>query len=112
MFGGDTGTTWTPAFTGLTISGTPTFTGTLYRLSSTLVFFTAVITPATNTSSVAGTTYINNFPLTIRHDGGVLAAASNTAGAGMAVASNQRIYTPVWTTIATPVTISGVLEAS
>lgn len=112
VFSGDAGTAWTPAFTSLTVTGTPTFTGTLYKISSSLIFFTAVITPATNTSSTAQTTYINNFPLTIRKDGGCLAVGNSSGGVGMAVASTKRIYTPAWTNVTTPVTISGLIEAS
>lgn len=99
--------------TGLTTVGTPSFAGAIYKISSTLVYFRAVITPATNTSSVAGTTYIDNFPLTINHDGACFAVANNTgANAGMAAAGTGRIYTPAWTTVASPVTVTGILEAS
>lgn len=112
VFTGDAGTSWAPTFTGLTISGTPTLTGTIYRLSSRLVFFSALITPATSTTAIAGTTYIDNFPLTINKDGSVLAASANSASPGMAVAASQRIYTPAWSAFTTPVTISGLLEAS
>lgn len=112
VFTGDAGTSWTPSFTGLTISGTPTLTGTIYRLSSRLVFFSALITPATNTTAVAGTTYIDNFPVTINKDGAILAASANSASPGMAVAASQRIYTPAWSALTTPVTVSGLLEAS
>ena len=112
LFGGDAGTPWTPAFTGLTVSGTPTFSGTLYKISNNLIFFTAVIKPGTNTSSVAGTTYINNFPLQINKDGACEAVAANSGAVGMAVAATQRIYTPAWTTVTSPVTVTGLLEAS
>lgn len=112
-FSGDSGTAWTPTFSGLTETGTPTFTGFIYKISSSLVYFRATITPATNTSSVAGTTYISNFPLTIKNDGACFAVANNTGdNAGMAASATQRIYTPVWTTVSSPVTITGILEAS
>lgn len=109
IFTGDTGTNWTPTFTGLTQTGTPTITGTYYKLSQSLVYFTITITPSTDTSSIAGTTYIDNFPLDIKGAGACFALANNTGGgAGMANADESRIYTPVWTTIASPLTVVGI----
>ena len=113
IYDGDSGTTWEPSFTGLTTTGTPTITGKYFRISGKLIYFNVVITPATNTSSVAGTTYINNFPLTIAADGACHAVAGNTGStAGMAVASTNRIYTPDWTLVTNPVTVTGFLEAA
>ena len=87
--------------------------GKYFRISGKLIYFNVVITPATNTSSVAGTTYINNFPLTIAADGACHAVAGNTGStAGMAVASTNRIYTPDWTLVTNPVTVTGFLEAA
>ena len=53
IYDGDSGTTWEPSFTGLTTTGTPTITGKYFRISGKLIYFNVVITPATNTSSVA-----------------------------------------------------------
>lgn len=113
QFTGDTGDSWTPNFANLTVTGTPTFSGTIYKVSKNLAYFTAVITPATDTTSTAGTTYIDNFPLTVNKDGSCLAVGANVGGtAGMCVASNNRIYTPAWTSISVPVTVCGLIEAS
>lgn len=112
IFTGDTGTEWTPAFTGLTSTGTPTLSGIYYKINQRLTYFRAVVTPATDTSAIAGTTFINNFPLTIRANGSCLATAG-TAGSigGSVVASSNRIYVPTWTLVTVPVTITGLIEA-
>ena len=113
LFTGDTGQSWTPSFTSLTSTGTPTFAGKFYKISSELVYFTAVVTPATNTTATAGVTYINNPPVSINRDGACLAAAANLGGlSGMCVASSNRIYVPGWSAVTVPVTVSGLMEAS
>lgn len=107
---GDTGTVWTPTFTGLTEVGTATKTGIYYRLSKALVVYRIVITPGTNTSSVAGTTYCNNWPLGMTQNGFSVTTVTNTAGVSGSTASDKRIYTPTWTTVASAVTIIGLVE--
>lgn len=111
LFEGDTGTTWTPTFVNLTQTGTPTITGRYYRLSRRIVYFAITVTPATNTSAVAGTTYIDNFPLTFSGDGVSFAVSGNLgAGPGHVVASGNRIYVPSWTAVTVPLTVVGMCE--
>jgi len=114
LFTGDTGTDWTPTFTGLTETGTPTITGKYYAISKSLIYFRVVVTPATDTSSVAGTTYINNFPLSMRNHG-LCGAALPAAGLGGTLGVcdylSGRIYTPVWTLANVPVIVIGMVEA-
>lgn len=107
---GDTGTEWTPTFTGLTEVGTATKTGKYFRLSKTLAYYRIVITPSTNTSSVLGTTYCNNFPLTMRADGMNVTCSSYTASVSGSTASDNRIYAATWTTITSAITIVGLAE--
>ena len=109
---GDAGTTWTPTFVGLTETGTATKTGKYYRISKTLVYYRIVITPATDTSSVLGTTYCNNFPLNMLADGANVACSGFTAAVAGSTYSDNRIYTATWTNITTPVTIIGIAEVS
>lgn len=113
LFTGDTGTAWTPTFTSLTSVGTPTITGRYYQISRNLAYFAVMVTPATNTSSTGGTTYVNNFPLDVVNDGVCLTVSSNLslASAGYVTASNDRIYTPTWATVAVPVLTVGIVEA-
>lgn len=112
IWNGDTGTDWTPTFVSLASTGTPTHTGTVFRIGQRLAYFRVTITPATDTTATAGTTYIDNFPLSITTDGTCL-AVSGTAGSagGACVASSNRIYVPGWTSVTTPVTITGFIEA-
>lgn len=111
MFSGDNGTSWTPTFSGLTTSGSPTITGRYYKISQSLCFFSVRIVPATNTSAVAGTTYINNFPLSFSQDG-IVFAVSGLLGtnSGMIEAATNRVYVPTWTTVTVPLTIIGMAE--
>lgn len=112
LFNGDAGTEWTPTFTDLTVAGTPVITGRYYQISQYLCYFNVLITPATNTSAVAGTTYIDNFPLEANSNGICLTVSNNLGGGlGMVNATNNRIYVPSWTTVTTPLNIIGMVEA-
>jgi len=112
LFNGDSGVDWTPAFTNLTEVGTPTITGRYYRLSQYLTFFRVLITPATSTTSTAGTTYINNYPLSFSNDGACFAVTGGLGSAsGHIVSATNRIYVPEWTAVTVPLTIIGIGEA-
>lgn len=113
LFDGDTGTTWAPTFTGLTISGTPTITGKYYRISRAIAYFRVTITPSTSTTSTAGTTYINNFPLVMKGDG-ICFAVSGLLGtnSGMCDRASNRVYVPSWSAVTVPLSIIGIVEAS
>lgn len=111
-FDGDAGVDWVPTFTSLTTVGTPTITGRYYKLSKYLTFFRVTIVPETSTTATAGTTYINNFPLTFRNDGVCWAVSGGFgANAGHIVASTNRIYVPAWSAVTVPLSILGVGEA-
>lgn len=109
---GDSGTAWTPTFTGLTEVGTATKTGRYWQISAALTYFRIVITPATNTSAVAGTTYCDNFPLTIAQAGATATLSGSAAGIAGITASPKRIYTAAWSLVTTPVTLVGLVEAN
>lgn len=112
IFRGDTGTAWTPTFTNLTQTGTPTITGTVYRIGRSMAYFSVRIVPATDTTSVAGTTYINNFPLTLTADGACLAVSGLLGSiAGMCDSATNRIYVPAWAAVTVPLTVVGFVEA-
>lgn len=112
IFTGDSGVDWTPTFTSLTQTGVPTITGRVYKLSDAISFFRVRIVPATDTSSVAGTTYINNMPVTATADG-ICFAVSGLVGttAGMYDSATNRVYVPAWTAVTVPLTIIGIVEA-
>lgn len=112
LYSGDRGVSWTPTFTSLTTVGTPTLTGKYYQIGQ-LCYFRIGITPATSTSSNAGTTYVDNFPLIMNGDGVVFAVSNGTGtGSGMCTAATNRIYTPAWSAITVPISLIGIVEAS
>lgn len=111
-FNGDAGNSWDVSFVSLTETGTATFNSRYYRISQFLVYFRVDVIPATNTSAVAGTTYIDNFPLDITSNGFCTTVSGAVGGAiGMARASDNRIYVPAWTSVTDTVTIIGICEA-
>ena len=112
-YDGDAGTLWTPNFVSLTTVGTPVIEGKYYRLTRYLTVFKVVITPGTNTSATAGTTYIDNYPVTFTGDGIVFAVSGNLGTiSGHIVASSNRIYVPTWTAVTVPLTLIGFGEAT
>jgi hypothetical protein len=117
LFQGDAGQFWIPTFANLTESGgVPYISGRVYQLSKYLAVFVINITPATggSTSSTAGTTYVNNFPLTAQGNGVCLAVSGNlgAGAAGMLDQSSGYIYVPPWSAVTVPLTIIGLVEAS
>jgi hypothetical protein len=111
IFTGDTGTDWTPTFTSLTTVGTPTIKGSYYKIIQGIAYFRVDIVPATSTSSTAGTTFINNFPLVFKNNG-VCFALSGLLGsnAGQCLAGTKQIYVPSWSAVTVPLTIVGMCE--
>lgn len=109
---GDAGEVWTPTFQNLGTSGAPIFTGRYYQLSKYIGYFTATIDPnGGNTTSTAGTTYIDNFPLPFTGDGIVFAVSGNLGdGPGHVVAASNRIYVPGWSAVSIPLKIIGIGE--
>jgi hypothetical protein len=102
---GDVGTTWTPAITGLTSTGTPSISGVYYQ-NAGFTDWVVKIVPATDTSSVAGTTYID-IPFSVVADSPLFAITGNNSASGAVNAAARRAYLPAWTAITSPVTISG-----
>lgn len=112
IFAGDSGTDWTPVFVNLTIIGTPSITGKYYRNGRFIDFWVKIV-PATSTTSVAGTTYIDPLPFKVTTDT-VCHAIAGTTGVdfGVVKSSNNRIYVPSWAALAVPLTITGRAEAN
>lgn len=111
---GDAGTPWNPVFTGLSATGTPTITGIYYQISSKLSYFRITITPAGggDTTSVAGTTYCDNFPLTMLGNSANVTLSGFTAVVGGTTAADKKIYPASWSAIASPITIIGIAETN
>lgn len=113
IYNGDAGQAWTPTFNSLTISGSiPKVTGRVYQLSKYLTMFTANLIPGTNTSAVAGTTFIDNFPFIMQGDGLVFAVSGRLgSSSGMCEKATNKIWVPAWTTVTVPLTLVGFVEA-
>ena len=87
--------TWVPVPTGLTVVGTPTYTGTYERVGD-LVNFTITVVSTTSTASTAGATSFNA-PTSTVVPGTCSAASNNTvASYGVGICNSNRIYTPTW----------------
>lgn len=114
LYEGDVGTEWVPTFTSLTqAGGSATISAKYYRIGRRLAFFRVQITPVTSTSSVMGTTYIDNFPPSPVADGVCFSVAGTSGGSlGIVSAGSNRIYLPTWTAVTVPVTILGFVEVS
>lgn len=111
-FQGDAGAEWTPTIQGLT-GTTSSVVGRYYRLSQYLVFFRITITPDGNTSSTAGTTNVDNFPLNFSFDGlNTVVSGSGGGAIGMNRASDNLILFPAWTNVSIPLTVLGMGEAT
>lgn len=112
LYTGDTGTDWTPTFTGLTeVGGAATVTGRYFRIGQNLCYFWVRVIPVTSTSATAGTTFVNNFPLTVVSDGACLAVSGLVGGnAGQVELGTNRIYPPSWSAVTVPLTIVGLVE--
>lgn len=104
--------TWVPAFTNLTVVGTPTYTGRYTRIGK-IVHFVVTITATTSTASTAGSTYLNNLPIAAAY-ASVCVACENTVvdrGNGYIDASNK-VYLPTWAASAYVITVSGWYEVA
>lgn len=111
IYSGDTGSDWTPQFVNLTTVGTPTITGRVYRIGTSLAYFSLTITPSTSTTSVAGTTYIDNLPVQPKTGGFCVAVSGGLGdGPGMIDASTNRVYVPSWSAVTIPLVVIGVCE--
>jgi len=102
---GDVGTGWSPVFTNLTTVGTPTITGVYYENQGFTDFYIKIV-PGTNTSSVIGSTFVP-LPFAVTADTIAGVVTGQSGGVGVVNAASQTVYTPSWTNVPSPVTISG-----
>lgn len=116
LFDGDSGTAWLPLFTNLTeVGGAPSITGIYYQLTRRIAYFRIDIVPqgGSNTSSTAGSTLVNNFPLKMIGNG-ICFAVSGLLGSnsGACDQTSNNIYVPSWSAVTVPLSIIGIVEAS
>lgn len=89
--------TWTPAWTGLTITGSPVYAGR-YTVCGRLAFWEARISPNGGTTASAGgtTTYINNLPVSPAGDSNHI-ATQDQAGLGIGLTqASGKAFVPAW----------------
>lgn len=110
LYNGDLGTSWNPNFVNLSVSGTPTIEGAYYKIGQSLCIFRITITPATSTTAVSGSTYVDNLPQFPRADGFCIAVTGGTGAVGHVTSGTNRIYVPAWTSVTVPITIIGLVE--
>lgn len=102
---GDSGVAFTPSFTSLGQTGAPTISGVYYQNNGFADFFVKIV-PATNTSSVFGTTNFK-LPFSVSADVPCGTVIGGAVGQGVIQASTGLVFPPTWTNITVPVTISG-----
>jgi len=102
---GDVGTTWTPVITGLTSVGTPVISGVYYQ-NQGFTDWAVKIVPGTDTSSTSGVTSIA-LPFGVINDAPCFAVTGFTGAIGVINAAAKLAYLPTWTSITSPVTITG-----
>lgn len=103
---GDRGNGFVPIISGLGGVGTPVVAGAFYSNMGWTDFWIEII-PGTSTSSVAGVTYFE-LPVDVKVGAPNFATSGAVLiGAGAIDAGTNRIYTPAWTGVTQPITITG-----
>jgi hypothetical protein len=87
--------TWTPTVAGITVVGTPTYTGTFERIGD-FVSFTIRVTSTTSTAATAGTTTFSTPTSTVVAGTCVAASGVTALGLGTGLVSSSLIYVPTW----------------
>jgi len=99
---------WTPVPHSLTTTGTPTYTGWWTRIGNR-VFIELKITPGTNTTSTAGTTYFTGLPyaVSVQGNGSAIDGGINSLGVGLIYTTGSKVFTPTWAANASAIYYSG-----
>lgn len=104
---GDPGAIFVPAPIGLTIVGSPIYTGAYYQNNNWTDFWININHNGGNSTSVASTSYVP-VPFDVSIDGTCFAVANNTGTqSGMVQSSTKRCYLPPWSAVGGSLTISG-----
>lgn len=100
--------TWTPTATNVTVTGTPTYSGTYTRVGNRVFFEIGITTTGTN-AFTGNSTYVT-LPsgLTPTVGGSCSAVATNTTSVGHCyISTTGRVYLPTWAASSQTVYISG-----
>lgn len=103
---------FSPAFTDLTLSGGDFTVSGRYYTDRNLLFFQVLLTPdgSATSSSTAGTTYLNNLPVTVAAHGPVTVVNYTTKaviGTSIADAGTSNAYLPTWSGLNATILIFG-----
>ena len=91
--------TWTPAPTGLTVVGTPTYTGTYTKIGNVYHCY-ASISSTTSTAATAGTTFFAGIPATAATDSTVQSVTTGALQGSVGLVTGTFAYTGTWTAVA------------
>lgn len=86
---------WTPVPTGLTVVGTPAYTGTYTKIGR-LVFGQLMVTSSTSTASTANTTSFAGLPFPSSEPSTCQAVDNNINSFGNGEISSSTVFTPTW----------------
>jgi hypothetical protein len=92
--------TWTPSWSGLTVVGTPTYTGKYVKIGIN-VFCYLTVTSTTSTASIANTTAFTGLPYTQatgpgNHSSMTAVNNANVTSLGVGLINTNTGYTPNW----------------
>jgi len=96
--------TWTPSFTGLTVVGTPTYTGHFTITGRVVVLNLQILSTTTTASAGPGTTSFAGLPVTPGTAGGAVGFVDVNGlslGMGLNPASSGTIFCPSWSAVST-----------
>jgi hypothetical protein len=90
--------TWTPSFSGLTVTGSPTYSGTYTKIGRAVYVNWVILTGGTaTTSSTANSTSFSGLPFTIASSGVMSVSSNNISNIGVGMLySGTTAYTPTW----------------
>jgi hypothetical protein len=95
--------TWTPSFTGLTVVGTPTYTGTYVKVGRMVALNLEIASTTSTSSAGGGSTTFTGMPFAPNSSGGAVPFVNNnntSLGNGLNLASSATMYCPAWAAVA------------
>lgn len=105
---------WTPTWTSITTTGSPTYVG-YFAIVGRLLSFSVQINPNGGTTACTyGTNYINNLPFTVAGNRGSDMTFNMDSGSFMGgaqhVATTKYLYPPTWTATGSTILINGAFQ--
>ena len=98
---------FTPVFTNLVTTGSPTYAGKYIRMGKTIRFVVFIDDAGGTTASTAGSTYFTGLPTAVANGGNLSAVDSAIANLGNGLVATIYAYTPTWGANGNQIIISG-----